>query len=106
MGRQSGPAAFALFWTVATGFFLCNAAMTAQKDAKAPAVTKAEAVRLSGFGDVCHPVSTRNPAAQEFFDQGLRLIYAFNHDEAGRAFKQAARLDAALAMAHWGMALA
>ncbi len=106
MGRQTGPATFALFWTAAAGLFLCNAAMTAQKEAKDPAATKAEAVRLPGFGVVCHAVSTRNPAAQEFFDQGLRLIYAFNHDGAVRAFKQAAQLDPALAMAHWGIGLA
>ena len=37
---------------------------------------------MKGLGDLHHPVSTRNTAAQGFFDQGLRLIYAFNHDEA------------------------
>ena len=35
-----------------------------------------------GYGDLHHPVTTTNPEAQKFFDQGLRLIYAFNHDEA------------------------
>lgn len=39
-------------------------------------------VLVSGLGDLHHPVSTRNPEAQQFFDQGLRFIYAFNHDEA------------------------
>ena len=38
-------------------------------------------VRLvAGIGDAHHPVSTHNPQAQQFFDQGLRFIYAFNHD--------------------------
>jgi tetratricopeptide (TPR) repeat protein len=49
-------------------------------------------------------VSTKNAGAQEFFDQGLRLIYAFNHDEAARSFQEAAALDPKLAMAYWGIA--
>ncbi len=59
---------------------------------------------LTGLGNLHHPVSTKNEAAQNFFDQGLRLIYAFNHDEAGRSFQKAAELDPKLAMAYWGIA--
>jgi tetratricopeptide (TPR) repeat protein len=59
---------------------------------------------MTGLGDLHHPVSTRNAQAQEFFDQGLRLIYAFNHDEAARSFQKAAELDPKLAMAYWGIA--
>ena len=59
---------------------------------------------MSGLGNLHHPVSTRNPQAQEFFDQGLRLVYAFNHDEAARSFQHAAELDPTLAMAYWGVA--
>jgi tetratricopeptide (TPR) repeat protein len=59
---------------------------------------------MPGLGDLHHPVSTKNAGAQEFFDQGLRLIYAFNHDEATRSFKKAAELDPHLAMAYWGIA--
>lgn len=59
---------------------------------------------MSGLGDWHHPVSTKNPEAQAFFDQGLRLIYAFNHDEAARSFQHAAELDPQLAMAYWGVA--
>ena len=62
------------------------------------------ATLMSGLGDLHHPVSTRNAEAQQFFDQGLRLIYAFNHDEAARSFHRAAELDAKLAMAYWGIA--
>jgi len=51
-----------------------------------------------------HPVSTANEQAQKYFDQGLRLTYGFNHDEAERAFREAARLDPMLAMAWWGVA--
>jgi tetratricopeptide (TPR) repeat protein len=59
---------------------------------------------MTGLGDLHHPVSTKNAQAQEFFDQGLRLIYAFNHDEAARSFRKAAELDPKLAIAYWGIA--
>ncbi len=59
---------------------------------------------MTGLGSLHHPVSTRNVQAQQFFDQGLRLIYAFNHDEAGRSFQRAADLDPKLAIAYWGVA--
>ena len=59
---------------------------------------------VTGIGDTHHPVSTKNAAAQQFFDQGLRFIYAFNHDEAARSFQKAAELDPKLAMAYWGIA--
>ena len=59
---------------------------------------------VAGLGDLHHPVSTKNPQAQQFFDQGLRFIYAFNHDEAARSFQHAAELDPKLAMAYWGVA--
>jgi tetratricopeptide (TPR) repeat protein len=62
------------------------------------------ATLMSGLGDLHHPVSTGNPQAQQFFDQGLRLIYAFNHDEAARSFQRAAELDPKLAIAYWGVA--
>jgi tetratricopeptide (TPR) repeat protein len=61
-------------------------------------------VLMSGYGSLHHPVTTTNPEAQKFFDQGLRLIYAFNHDEAKRSFEYAAHLDPKLAMAYWGIA--
>lgn len=59
---------------------------------------------VTGLGDLHHPVSTHNAEAQKFFDQGLRFIYAFNHDEAARSFQHAAELDPKLAMAYWGVA--
>jgi len=71
----------------------------ASADAKPPAL-------MPGLGEVHHPVSTTNPEAQRFFDQGLALVYGFNHDEAVRSFKRAAELDSQLAMAYWGIALA
>ncbi len=62
------------------------------------------AVLMSGYGNLHHPVSTSNAQAQQFFDQGLRQIYAFNHDEAVRSFQRAAELDPKLAIAYWGIA--
>lgn len=53
-----------------------------------------------------YTISTRVPLAQRYFDQGLRLYYAFNHAEAIRSFGEAARLDPGCAMCHWGSGLA
>jgi tetratricopeptide (TPR) repeat protein len=64
------------------------------------------APELAGLGDLEYRVTTSNPRAQQFFNQGLRLLYAFNHNEALRAFREAARLDPDLAMASWGQAMA
>ncbi len=72
----------------------------------APAKEPAPATLTTGLGDINHPVTTNNPEAQKFFNQGLSYIYAFNHEEAVRSFKQAAALDPQLAMAYWGIALA
>jgi tetratricopeptide (TPR) repeat protein len=61
---------------------------------------------FSGMGSLHHSISTTNPEAQRFFDQGLTLIYAFNHDEAVRSFRRAAELDPKAAMPWWGIAAA
>ncbi len=64
------------------------------------------ATLMTGLGSLHHPVSTTKPEAQRFFDQGLSLVFAFNHDEAVRSFKRAAEIDPQMAMAWWGVALA
>ena len=61
---------------------------------------------LDGMGDLHHPVTTQSKQAQRYFDQGLRLLFGFNHKEAIRAFRSAALLDPDCAMAHWGVAYA
>ncbi len=61
---------------------------------------------LPGLGTLHHPVSTKNQEAQRFFDQGLRMTFGFNHEEAIRSFQRAAELDPELAMAWWGVAYA
>lgn len=53
-----------------------------------------------------HPVTTDKEAARFYFNQGLTLIYAFNHDAAYRSFQKASEIDPKMAMAYWGMALA
>lgn len=60
---------------------------------------------IEGLGDLHYKITTRDSAAQKFFDQGLRLVYGFNHVEALRAFNEASRLDPSCAMAWWGQAL-
>src|SRR5687767_10403344 len=61
---------------------------------------------LPGLGTLRYPITTTSIKAQEFFEQGLRLVYAFNHWEAIQAFKMATTLDPDCAMAYWGLALA
>jgi tetratricopeptide (TPR) repeat protein len=61
---------------------------------------------FDGLGDLHHPVSTTSKPAQRYFDQGLRLLFGFNHREAIRSFRSAAYLDPQCAMAHWGVAYA
>jgi len=63
-------------------------------------------VLLPGMGSHDHPIATRNPRAQRFFDQGLVLAFAFNHDEAARSFRRAMELDPEAAMPCWGLAWA
>jgi tetratricopeptide (TPR) repeat protein len=59
---------------------------------------------FDNLGSHHHAVTTSSPMAQKYFDQGVRLVYGFNHEEAERAFEEAARLDPNLAMAWWGVA--
>ena len=61
---------------------------------------------LEGLGNHVHTIATNSELAQKFFNQGLALIYGFNHDEAARLFARAAELDPKSPMPHWGIALA
>jgi tetratricopeptide (TPR) repeat protein len=70
-----------------------------------PSPTGARAPRLQNLGKHQFPVTTKSKEAQLFINQGLNLSLAFNHAEAGRAFREASRLDPQLAMAYWGEAL-
>lgn len=89
-------------------FILCAAysaaAQTMQMPASASALTPPKL--YSGMGTLHHKISTTNPEAQKFFDQGLTLVYGFNHEQAIRSFEHASELDPNAAMPYWGKALA
>jgi tetratricopeptide (TPR) repeat protein len=61
---------------------------------------------FEGYGDHHHPISSANPKTQAYFDQGVRLLFGFNHAEAIRSFREAARLDPDCAMCWWGVGFA
>jgi tetratricopeptide (TPR) repeat protein len=86
-------------------------AMAPMKMMPMPAVYKGEADKpgapvFTGLGNLHHPISTPNPQTQKFFDQGIDLLIGFNHAEAIRSFREAARLDPNCAMCWWGVAFA
>ena len=100
--------AFALYSTL----LVCGLGVTDAAGQKNPALdTKSTVVkgqiapRLQNLGDHKHPITTNSPRTQLFFNQGLNLAFGFNHREAGRSFREAARLDPDCAMAYWGQAL-
>lgn len=68
--------------------------------------TKKGAPLFDDLGDHHHAITTQSKEAQRYFDQGVALMYAFNHGEAIRSFEEAARLDPDAAMPHWAIALA
>jgi tetratricopeptide (TPR) repeat protein len=85
--------------------FACGLA-SAQHQHGTGATAEAPPVRLlEGLGSFSLPVTTSVPEAQKFFDQGMILVYGFNHDEAARSFRRAAELDPRMVMAWWGLAL-
>ena len=62
-------------------------------------------VLYDSLGSYSYRITTTSPDAQRWFDQGLRLVYAFNHGEAQKAFREAARQDPRCAMCYWGVAI-
>jgi len=85
---------------------LISAASVRAQHHSAPAPAAGKVTLLSGLGNLHHPIATNNPEAQKFFDQGLTLIFGFNHDTAITMFQRAAELDPNAAMPQWGTALA
>ena len=75
-------------------------------DVHASFAQASSALPMPDSGQHHHTISTKSPEAQRFFDQGLTLVFAFNHEEAARAFRRASELDPQSAMAYWGVALA
>lgn len=72
----------------------------------APAAAAPRTALLGNLGSYHRAIKTTNPDAQKFFDEGLTLLYGFNHEESFRSFELAAAKDAASPMPHWGMSLA
>jgi len=62
-------------------------------------------VLYDSLGTYSYRITTASHDAQRWFDQGLRLVYAFNHREAERAFLECARVDPSCAMCYWGIAV-
>ena len=85
--------------------FLAGGALGYAEEHEAAQAAKSAAL-FPGLGHLHHPIHTARPEAQRFFDQGLTLVYAFNHEEAARSFERAAELDPRSPMPLWGMALA
>jgi len=76
-------------------------------DAHGDASTGSRRTKLLGnLGSYHRVIKTTSPEAQQFFDEGLALLYGFNHEESFKSFERAATLDPASPMPHWGMSLA
>jgi tetratricopeptide (TPR) repeat protein len=112
-----------LAWLAAVAAVMAGGAMAADTPAMGgmtmppmtmppmPAVYGGEADKtgapiFAGLGDHHHPISTQDPKTQQLFDQGVNLLFGFNHAEAIRSFREAARLDPTCAMCWWGVAFA
>lgn len=75
-------------------------------DAAHPDAPAARSTLLGNLGSYHREIKTANADAQQFFDEGLTLLYGFNHEESFRSFELAAAKDPASPMPHWGMSLA
>jgi tetratricopeptide (TPR) repeat protein len=89
-----------------TALFVLLPAWALGQAAPEPAPSPRPVTLLPGLAPLSHPIATSSAEAQRFFDQGLCLVYAFNHEEAIRSFERAAELDPKAAMPLWGIALA
>jgi tetratricopeptide (TPR) repeat protein len=94
-----------MFATLLVVGMTCWLAMVSPAGA-APAGQTAAPPLFDNLGSHHHPITTTSEQAQRYFDQGLRLVYAFNHEEAIRSFEAAAQQDPQAAMPYWGIALA
>jgi len=94
-----------IVFVLSLGVFLIAVPVSAEHQHGMNASADAPATPLlKGLSNWTHKVTANSPEAQQYFDQGLRLIYGFNHDEASRSFKEAAQIDPNCAMAYWGVA--
>ncbi|GAC1633369.1 MAG: hypothetical protein NVS9B14_07990 [Candidatus Acidiferrum sp.] len=91
-----------IVFCVVVGLSLASSGVTQDK----PASNKPADLSLTEVGRQHHPIHTSSPEAQAYFDQGITLLYGFNHEEAARAFQKAAELDPKSPMPLWGIAMA
>ncbi len=94
--RHFCPAVLTVIMVSASGAYVCDDDQAAVRTAPL----------FTNLGSHHHPITAASKDAQRYFDQGLTLVYGFNHHEAIRSFKEALRLNAHCAMAWWGIALA
>ncbi len=97
-----------LRWIALSGLMLVLAACAQEPeghDRHGLSTVDARPVRYDSLGTYSYRITTASPEAQRWFDQGLRLVYAFNHHEAQRAFREAVRRDPRCAMCFWGIAI-
>ena len=83
----------------------CSTQSAPHDHGNAASATTAAPPLFDDLGRYHRAITTTSPRAQAYFDQGLRLVYGFNHYEAQAAFREAARLDPTCAMCAWGIAL-
>ena len=94
----------ALFATLSVWALAGNPANAKQPVSELAEATEYQVPLFDEMGDLHHPISTDSALAQRYFDQGLTLAYGFNHAEAARSFREAARLDPNCALCYWGVA--
>jgi tetratricopeptide (TPR) repeat protein len=88
------------------GWLLCTVLFLTLTSGAHRSLAETSVPLFNNLGTLHHPITTSSPVAQQYFDQGLRLLYAFNHEEAVNSFQEAARLDPNVPMPYWGVALA
>jgi tetratricopeptide (TPR) repeat protein len=101
MKRSTRAAAFVVFVLAVAS---CSSEDSAET--REALVARAGAPLFDGMGDYHREITTSDPGAQIYFDQGMVLAFGFNHAEAIRSFRAAQRLDPSCAMCFWGEALA
>lgn len=92
--------------SVAISLTACSRQESAAPESDLDLATRAGAPLFEGMGDHHHPITTSDPDAQRYFNQGLVIDFAFNHAESARSFRAAQTLDPECAMCYWGEALA
>lgn len=101
-----GACTVRITWMVASWILLAGCGSAMALSAEREERVTPPAPLYDTLGSLHHPITAKHPTAQRYFDQGLRLVFAFNHEEAINSFEQALAYDDKAAMAWWGIALA